>query len=78
MIDRNLVSDVVRPDGTLEKYFIENGVPSFLFGEISTVFINLKLMCCPSYMTVFYRFDKSMQAYYDLFQSIGINMRELK
>lgn len=76
-VDKGLVGEIVRPEGTLESYFVREGIPGRLYGEISTVFLNLKMMECPVYMTVFYRFDKTRKGYYDLFREAGIELREV-
>ena len=78
LLDRSLVSEIVRPGGPLEQHFLDNGVPSSLYGEISTVFLNLRLMDCPAPMVVFYTFDKEKIGYYELFESVGVELRELK
>lgn len=76
-LDRDLVAGVLSPGKPLEDYFLDSGVPSVLYGEVSTVFINLKLMGCTSSMTVLYTFHKNRRAYYELLESAGICLKEL-
>ncbi len=77
-VDKALISGIIRPQGTIESYFEEKGVPGRLYGEISTAFLNLKLMGCPSKMTVFYKYDKARQSYFDLFETVGIELEEIR
>lgn len=65
--------DVVRPSMTIEAYFMKNGIPEYLYGDMSTVFINLKETGAKSYMKVFAHLSKK-NVYCRIYEECGIEV----
>lgn len=76
-IDTNLVLRIERPDTILEKHFMQSGVPAMLFGDPSTVFINLRQSHYPAERIMIY-YDKQMMrsAYFDIYRGLGVKLIE--
>lgn len=74
-INKNKIREIIRPDGILEDYFIRSGTPKMLFGDPSTVFINLRQLGFPANRMVIY-YDKSRMndAYYYIFKNLGMSI----
>lgn len=77
-IDKNLVEKIIRPNCILEEYFMHEGIPEIIYGDPSTVFINLCMSGVPNCnLTIFYTKMFTTGAYYDIFRSLGVNIIEV-
>lgn len=69
------IKEIIRPNCILEQYFMNDGIPEMLFGDPSTVFINIILAGYPAKnVTVFYSDHQFNNAYYDIFRSLGMTI----
>lgn len=74
---RQVVDEVVRPDSTIEDYFKKNGIPEFVYGSMSSVFLNIKLSGIKSKITVFSTLDNN-NTYSKIYVENGINLINAK
>ncbi len=74
-LNMEYISKVIIPETTIEDYFKKNGVPSILVGDISTVFLNVKLIYGDfPLLYVFYKENKKLSTYYMLLKDNGVNL----
>ena len=73
-IESSLIKEMIFPKVILEQYFMSNGIPEILFGEPSTVFINLRLSGYQGIINIFYKQSFKDTSYYEIFDKLGINM----
>lgn len=74
-IDKNYIERIERPNCILEDFFMQKGIPEVLFGDPSTVFINLRMSDVPANnMTIFYTNRLMNRTYYEIFKGLEINI----
>lgn len=49
----HFAEEIIRPTQTIESYFSEHGIPEYLYGDMSSVFLNLKLSGVNTSLVVF-------------------------
>ena len=77
-IENFLIKEMILPEVILEQHFMSNGIPETLYGEPSTVFINLRLSGYKGRINIFYSQSFKDTPYYDIFAQLNIKMISIK